>query len=155
VIAFSDPDGGHAVGRLFSGGVYRNSVAVLTCGRSKGRLAVGGYRIVSSDDPDLVGKGMLSYGQDNGPTPRGRAVDRGNTYIVDEPPQTCPAPDARKANIYLCGELTIRQATPSAPAVVPRVPAKIRRGRSCRGVRVVTPRSTAQAPTMAPPPAAP
>jgi hypothetical protein len=152
VIAFSDPDGSGAVGRLYSGGVYRNSVATLTCARSRGRVAVGGYRIVSSDDPELVGKGMLSYGQDNGPTPRGRAVDRGNTYLVDEPPESCPAPDARRANIYLCGELTLRQATPSAPPLVRRVAAKPRRGRSCRGVVAVTPHPRGQPPSM---PAAP
>lgn len=131
-------------------------MATLTCSRSRGRVAVGGYRIVSSDDPDLVGKAMLSYGQDNGPTPRGRAVDRGNTYIVDEPPESCPEPDARRANIYLCGELTLRQATPSAPALVRRVAERpVSRGRSCAGVRAVTPRRGTEPPVTVPPPAVP
>jgi hypothetical protein len=133
VAAFGGPSGEDGHGRVFLGGIYRNSTGVLTCARVSGRVAVGGFRIVSSDDPALVGTGVLAYGIDNGRTPPGRAVDRGNAYLVPAPPLTCPEPDAAKANIDLCGELTIRDARPGTPPLVPRRRVAPPVGRPCPG----------------------
>lgn len=114
-----------------------HATGTLTCAKVSGRVAVGGFRIVSSDDPKLVGTGLLAYGIDNGRTPPGHAVDRGNAYLVPEPPLTCPEPDAAKANIDLCGELTIRDARPGGPELVPRLKVKPAVGRPCGGPATV------------------
>jgi hypothetical protein len=133
IAAFGGPSGEEPHGRIFVGGIYRNSTGTLTCAKVSGRVAVGGFRIVSSDDPMLVGTGLLAYGVDNGRTPPGHAVDQGNAFLVPQAPTSCPEPDAAKANIDLCGELTIRDARPGGPALVPRLKVKPPTGRPCNG----------------------
>jgi hypothetical protein len=148
VIGFAGPNGENPQGRVFLGGrIYRNSGGPLTCAKVRGRLAVGGFRIETSDDPSYIGKGLIIHGQDNGRAPADRAVDRGNAIVVPEPPTTCPEPDARQASVDLCGDLTIRDAKAGSPPFVRRLKVRQPKSRPCS----FTPASPA--PVVAPLPA--